>query len=80
MQTHQAIIEQYLSADEEKRLAMFLRYRDCRRQFVEIDMAALKAVKTQQNAVRPAPRRRSSRHMEFRSACLGWLKRCWTAR
>jgi hypothetical protein len=79
MQTRQAIIEQYLAADEEERLAMFLSHRDCRRQFVKIDMAALKAVKAQQTAVQAAPRKRR-RHLEFQSACLGWLKRCWTAR
>lgn len=79
MQTQQAIIEQYLSADEEERLAMFLSYRDCRRQFVEIDMAALKAVRAQQPVVRAAPRK-WSRRLQFHNVCLGWLKRCWTAR
>lgn len=79
MQTRQAIIEQYLAADEEERLAMFLIHRDCRRQFVKIDMAALKAVKAQQAAVQASPQKRS-RHMEFHNACLGWLKRCWATR
>lgn len=79
MQTQQAIIEQYLAADEEQRLSMFLSHRAYRDQFVKIDMAALKAVKAQQTAVRAAPRKRS-RHFEFHNTCLGWLKRCWTAR
>lgn len=79
MQTRQAIIEKYILADEEERLAMFLSYRDCRRQFVKIDMAALKTVKAQQTAVQASPQKRS-RHMEFHNTCLGWLKRCLTAR
>jgi hypothetical protein len=79
MQTQQAIIEKYLAVDEEERLAMFLRYRDCRRQFTKIDMAALKAVRAQKRADRAATRKRS-RHMEFHNACLGLLKRCRTAR
>ena len=79
MQTRQAIIEQYLSADEEERLAMFLSHRGCRRQFIKIDMAALKAGREQQTAVQAA-RRKRRRHLEFQNACLGWLKRCWTDR
>ncbi len=79
MQTQQAIIEQYLAADEEERLSMFLSHRAYRRQFVKIDMAALKAVKAQQTAVQAAPRKRR-RRLEFHDICLGWLKRCWTAR
>ncbi len=79
MQNRQAIIEQYLSADEEERLAMYLSYRDCRRQFVKLDMAALKAVREQQTAAQAAQRKRS-RHSEFQNTCLGWLKRCWTVR
>lgn len=79
MQTQQAIIEQYLAADEEQRLAMFLSHRDYRRQFVKIDMEGLKAGRAQENAAQAVPRPRS-RHMELHNACLGWLKRCWSAR
>lgn len=79
MQSQQAIIEQYLTADEEERLAMFLSYRDCRRQFIKIDMEALKAARAQKSATQAALQRRS-RHMEIHNICLGWLKRCWTAR
>jgi hypothetical protein len=79
MQTQQAIIEQYLAAGEEERLAMFLRHRDCRRQFVKIDMVALKAVRTKKTAAQAALQRRS-RHMEVHNVFLGWLKRCCTVR
>jgi hypothetical protein len=79
MQTRQAIIEKYFAADEEERLAMFLSYRDCRRQFTKIDMDALKAAKAQKNAAQAEPQRRS-RHMNFHNACLGLLKRHWSVR
>jgi hypothetical protein len=79
MQTQQEIIEQYLASDEEERHSMFLSHRDSRRQFVKIDMATLKAVRAQKTAAQAAPRKRSL-HMELHSACLGWLKRCWTTR
>jgi hypothetical protein len=79
MQTQQAIIQQYIAADEEERLTMFLSYRDCRRQFIKIDMEALKVAKAQKTAAQAAPQRRS-RHMNFHNVCLGWLKRCWATR
>jgi hypothetical protein len=79
MQTRQTIIEQYLAAGEEERLLMFLRHRECRRQFVKIDMAALKAVRAKKAATQAALQRRS-RHMEVHNVFLGWLKRCCTVR
>lgn len=41
MQTTQTILDAYKAADEERRLSMFLTYRDLRDQFLEVDMAAL---------------------------------------
>jgi hypothetical protein len=79
MQTKQTIIEQYLAADEEERLAMFLSHRECRRQFVTLEMTPLKAAKAQKSDAQVALRKRS-RYMEFHDICLGWLKRCGSAR
>jgi hypothetical protein len=74
----QPLIEQYLASDEEQRLMLFLDHRDLRRQFIEIDMAALKATSGQKPATESLPRRCES--TMFYDACLGWFKRCWTAR
>jgi hypothetical protein len=79
MQAKHAVIQQHLTADEEERLAMFLNHRKCRRQFIKIEMAALKAAKAQNRVAQPAPGY-LNRHMNFHNACLGWLKRCWTTR
>ncbi len=78
MQTQKTIIEQYLAADDEQRLAMFLSHRDYRRQFVKIDMTGLKAGRVQTAARQEAPHR--SRHAHLHNACWGWLKRCWSVR
>jgi hypothetical protein len=79
MQRDITIIEQYLAADEELKLSMFLTHRELRRHFVKIDMAAAR-LNHSKTAARQAtkPSRRGA--MGFHDLCLGWLKRYCTAR
>lgn len=74
----QTPIEQYLASNEEQRLTLFLIHRNFRRQFIEIEMAALKARAGQQPAAEAAPHRSGT--PVFRDTCLGWVRRCWMAR
>ena len=74
MQRDATIIEQYLSADDELKLSMFLNHRELRHRFVKIDMAAARFghSKTAAQQETKSSRRRT---MRFHDLCLGWLKR-----
>lgn len=74
----QTLIEQYLASNEEQRLILFLIHGDFRRQFIEIEMTALKAKSGHKSAAEATPHRSGT--TAFRDTCLGWFRRCWMAR
>lgn len=79
MQTTQTILDAYKAADEERRLSMFLTYRDLRDQFLEIDMAALVHLESAQSRQSPGAIR-SKGPRWFSGCCWGWLKHCRSIR
>jgi hypothetical protein len=64
------IVQEYTSADEERRLSMYLTYRELRNRFNEIDMSGAfqEAIEPAQVPVRPAN--------GLSRFCSGWLRQC----
>ena len=75
MQTIKNILADYAASDDEQRLYMFLKHRDLRRNFTQIDMdKAIQPPKMISKQVRAAERRR--RFFGFATCCWGWFRHC----
>ena len=79
MQREATIIDQYLAADEEQKLSMFLTHRELRDHFVKIDMAAARLGHSKTAGQRQTKPNRCGA-MGIHDVCLGWLRRRWAAR
>lgn len=79
MQSTKTILDAYKAADEERRLSMFLTYRDLRDQFMEMDMAALVHLASARSK-QSVGATQSKRPRWFSGCCWGWLKNCLSIR
>jgi hypothetical protein len=79
MQRDATLIEQYLSADDELKLSMFLNHRELRRHFVNIDMATARIGRSKTAAQQETESSRPPL-MGFHGLCPGWLKRYCSVR
>ncbi len=72
MKSKNAVLEAYTRADEEQRLFLFLSYRECRQEFMEIDLAA--GAGAQAEVEKPkASQRRGASLRRAAACCWGWF-------
>ncbi len=69
MTLHQSIIDQYIVAEEDQRLGLYLIHRDLREDFMQIDLA--EAGETARQETRTSGNYCLGKVHQY---CLGWLK------
>ncbi|MCP4340300.1 MAG: hypothetical protein GY799_15755 [Desulfobulbaceae bacterium] len=68
MRQHGGILKEYVDADEDKRLSMFLAYRELRESFTSVEMDEIKD--------EPSIEKAKSAGWGLSGFCRGWWKQC----
>ena len=72
MKSTNAVLEAYAGADEEQRLYLFLSHRECRQEFMEIDLGAGPGAQAESEKPKASQRRGASLRRAA-ACCWGWF-------